>query len=132
MDRNDEFEAAWGEITDIIAQMVNASIADDDITVESLRMEVLDKLKDIDCEFDGNASVLATIAQYLALPNEKLDLFLKAYRIAERTQDLLNLTLISHSIAEIYVCDFKDVENGDAWLSKLNNSPILNMTNRNT
>ena len=112
-------ESDWLEIKELASEIANASLGLDPISVESLRIKLLDRLSALEEKYGESASILGVVAEYLELPSDKLALFEKAYLIADRQKDHLNKTLISHSIAELYVLDFKDAENGRMWLGRL-------------
>ena len=112
-------ESDWEEIKEIAAEIANAAISEDSIFVESLRLKLLDKLASLEEKYGEHASLLGVIAEYIEMPDEKMSLFNRAYEIAEKQKDYLNLTLVSHSIAELYILEFKDEQNGARWLDKL-------------
>lgn len=105
----------WGILGDLAADLVNEESHD---KWEVIRKKILIYLNRLTKKYGNKASILATKADYVnsILMREKL--LLLAYEIIEDT-DLKNKTLISSSLAELYIADQKNYTKGQYWLNLL-------------
>lgn len=64
-------------------------------------------------------SILATKSDYLLRSSRRESLLIRAYELARRRKDTKNLTLVSASLAELYIEELNDTVNGRVWIARL-------------
>ncbi len=109
----------WRAIKSIAARIANATISNDGELVIKLRCELLACITSLEVKYGQKASLLATRADYVEDNQERISLLVKAYDIAQRHGDKLNMTLLCSSLADLYIAEIGDRLEGRKWLSRL-------------
>jgi len=108
----------WTTILELGVGIANAAMVDNDTLVTSLTLEILNHLNELERKYGKQISILATKADYIESANERISLYLQAWNIAKERSDNANLVLISSSLAELYIEDFYDFDEGKKWLTE--------------
>lgn len=109
----------WDRITGMSAEIANAAMADNDALVKSTTQRILKQLDALEKKYGKLPSILATKAEYVESANGRVILLQEAWRIANEMDDKNNLVLISSSLAQLYIEDFRDFNEGEKWLTVL-------------
>ena len=92
---------------------------------EAWRKKILLKLNKFIKTYPKSIDLLATKADYLTRKSQREEYLLKAYSMAKRYGDVKNQTLISSSLAILYIEELEDFIKGGVWISKLRDA-LLN------
>lgn len=109
----------WGEIQGLSYAIANASSLEDNLTNDTLTKELLYKLDRLKLKYGALPILLSTRADYIENINERLKLYKQAFYGALETIDKQCVTQSAESIAELYVDEMRDYNNGNIWLKKL-------------
>ena len=110
----------WEAIKELSAKCANA-VSDnfEDKKFSDLRKKMLRRLNRLSIKYGEKPSIFATKADYVISNKNRENLLKSAFYLAEKMHDYKNMTLISSSLAEFYVEDIGDLENGKKWLDCL-------------
>lgn len=106
----------WNAVHELVLNIVNAEAEAEENIFTNQLLQFLDELEE---KYGVLPSILATRADYVSDVNEQAMLFRQAYALAEASNDKNNLTLISHSLAELYIKELKETSEGQVWLKRL-------------
>lgn len=106
----------WDTVHELSVDIVNAR---GEAEANILTKRLLAYLKELEDKYGPLPSILATRADYVSDPGEKLSCLRQAYALAEATCDTTNMAEIAHSLAEFYIEDMGDVVEGRIWLMHL-------------
>ena len=109
-------DADWGRIHGLAVEIVNGSLAEDQRSADRARTSLIELLDQFDEKYGPKPSLLATRADYVDSPVEREGLLRKAFSEAERIGDQKNRELIAHSLAQLFIEDVRDLEEGARWL----------------
>lgn len=108
----------WNVVHELVLNIVNAEAEAEENIFTNQLFQFLDELE---AKYGILPSILATRADYVSDVNEQAMLFKHAYALAEASNDIKNLKLISHSLAELYIEDLKGFSEGRIWMERLRN-----------
>jgi hypothetical protein len=106
----------WNAVHELVLSIANAEAEAEENIFTNQLLQVLDELEG---RYGALPSILATRADYVSDVSEQAVLFKQAYALAESSNDIRNLKLISHSLAELYIRELKDPSEGRVWLKRL-------------
>jgi hypothetical protein len=109
----------WDQVHDLACQIVNTSSRGDDESSSKYTEHLLSLLDELQTKYGELPSLFATRADYIDDISERLRLLGRAYDLADTHQDRSNQVLIAFSLAQIYIEELTDPENGGAWLDIL-------------
>lgn len=111
----------WNAVHELVLNIANAEAeAEENIFTNQL----LQLLNELEGRYGILPSILATRADYVSDINEQAMLFRQAHALAEASNDIKNLKLISHSLAELYIKDLEDRSEGQTWIKRLSDHLI--------
>ena len=105
----------WDKLGDLAADLANE---ESDIQCEAIRKKILIYLNGLTKKYGNRASIFATKSDYVKplLMKERLLLF--SYDLTE-DGDLKNKTMISSSLADLYIDEQENYAKGHHWLDVL-------------
>ena len=109
-------DADWSQVHELALDVANSSTAVEDANAVRARESLFALLDQLDRKYGPKPSLLATRADYVDSLESRDDLLHIAYGEAERTGDGTNLILVAHSLAEFYIEEVPNLEQGAAWL----------------
>ena len=112
-------ETDWEEIQERASEIAEAALAGDMGRMQALKSGLMQRLEDLANQYGPNPALLGVRAEYTDDAGERLALCQKAYVLAEQGGDSESLTMLSHSLAELYIEEFHDAANGNRWLARL-------------
>jgi hypothetical protein len=112
----------WDRVRELACEIVNTSSSGNDNASSEATECLLSWLDTLQGKYGELPSILATKADYIEDTSERLRLLKRAYELAEVRQDKSNLLLTASSLAEIYIAELADLENGRTWLETLEKS----------
>ncbi len=111
--------ADWDKITELAADIANATSSDDELLISEYTRQILLLLEQMEEKYGALPSILATRADYIDDQFESLRLLTRAFDIAATRKDSKNCTFVASSISRIYIEDLLDIKIGKEWLGKL-------------
>ena len=108
--------ADWDRVHELAVDIANCSMAEDGAGETRARTSLIALLDELDDKYGPKPSLLATRADYVQLPEDRARLLLAAYSEAERIADATNRQLIAHSLAELYLGEILNLDEGARWL----------------
>lgn len=103
----------WDMVHELAVDIVNT----DGDEHEKLKVRLLNLLEQLEEKYGELPSILATWADYTDDLGRKEQLLTRAYVLAEARHDSLNELELAHSLAELYIENFKDAKEGSNWLA---------------
>lgn len=114
----------WSLIHKQAVNIANASSIGDMKLSNSYEKQLHGYLRTLQKKYGPLPSIISTRADYTDDLAERVKLYKRAYRLAGKINDELNLMLAAWSLASIYIDDFKQKSNGREWLSRLKDALI--------
>lgn len=105
----------WDRVHELAVQIVNHLAKEEEAAEARARASLLALLDLLDQKYGPRPSLLATRADYVE-SSERERLLRIAYTEAERIGDDRNRQLITHSLAEFYIDDVHNFDEGATWL----------------
>jgi hypothetical protein len=105
----------WDVVHELAVNLVNT----DEERSEECRARLLRYLDKLEEKYGELPSILATRADYVDDLNAREQLLTRAYSLAENRRDGRNALYLAHSLAELYVEEFKNGSEGRKWLERL-------------
>jgi hypothetical protein len=105
----------WDRVHELAVDIVNA----DETEAETCRGRLLAYLETLEQKYGELPSILATRADYVDDPRRRETLLSRAYDLAKDRRDDRNTAYIAHSLAELYIGEFRDYWAGQRWLDEL-------------
>lgn len=109
----------------VIQNDVEIYVESSEEEAEAWRKKILLKLNKFIKIYPKSIDLLATKADYLTRKSQREKYLLKAYSMAKRYGDVKNQTLISSSLAILYIEELENFIKGGVWISKLRDA-LLN------
>jgi hypothetical protein len=109
----------WDAVQAIALDLLDAIIRQDDASQEEHRTRLLREIDRLERKYGERPSLLATRADFAEDPAVAEPLLLRAYALAEGSDDARNALYVSHSLAGLYVDDLRDVVRGRLWTDRL-------------
>lgn len=109
-------DADWDHVHELAVEIVNCSAAEEEEAEARARTSLLALLDRLDEKYGPKPSLLATRADYVESSESRERLLRSAYSEAERIADEKNQELIAHSLAEFYIEDVRNLDEGARWL----------------
>jgi hypothetical protein len=109
----------WNRVGVLAADIANARCADDDQAAEQRTKKILLLLEKLERKYGRLPSILATRADYTADVVGQARLLREAWTAAKRLGDHKNITLITSSLAELFVEERHDTRQGSVWVKRL-------------
>ena len=110
-------DANWNRIHELALLLLKHA---DDKTKPRYRRRLLSCLDRLEKKYGLLPSILATRADFISNSRQQEKLFLRAYCLAKSRHDGTNLLYVSHSLAELYVENLKNVVKSGKWLRIFN------------
>jgi hypothetical protein len=114
-----ESSLAWRKLTQAAEEYCAAVESENLQGAERERKQILRLLNAVERTFGRVPSVLATRADYVRPTSLKERLLLEAFAEAKRLKDAKNVTLISASLAQLYLEEVGDMVLGRKWVDAL-------------
>jgi len=105
----------WDRVHELAVDIVNA----DETGATECRNRLLNYLETLEHKYGELPSILSTRADYVDDLTAKEALLLRAYALAKARSDYRNVTYVAHSLAELYIEEFKNYWEGQRWLEDL-------------
>jgi len=105
----------WDVVHELAVEIVNANGERE----ERCRAHLLSYLDELQEKYGERPSILATRADYVGDARSKEELLRRAYALAQARGDGRNALYVAHSLAELYIEEFKDASEGHKWLGCL-------------
>jgi hypothetical protein len=109
----------WSEVHELAVEVVSLSADGDEPASSAARRRLLALLDDLSKQYGPLPSLLATRADYVEDDGAREYWLLAGYDEALRRGDSKNLTLISHSLAQLYVESRPTSVEAARWLDHL-------------
>ncbi len=105
----------WDRVHELAVDIVNANEA----AAKEYRDRLLEYLGTLEQKYGELPSILSTRADYVDDLKAKEALLIRAYIVAKNRSDYRNATYVAHSLAELYIEEFKNYSEGQRWLEDL-------------
>lgn len=112
-------KADWDKILELAVDIGNAGEAEDETLADENRVAVLGVIDELLVKYGERASLLSVKASYLEDDQERIDLLLKAYALAEKDNDTYTMAEVAWDLANTYWYSLKDRENAKLWNDRL-------------
>ena len=107
----------WDHVRELAVDIVNNADSEEKATARTSRLlEFLDTLEE---KYGTLPSILATRADFIDDRAISISLLKDAYSLAELRNDQANALYTAHSLAQLYVDELGEPENGRIWLERL-------------
>ena len=103
----------WERVHELALAVANTSDPDEE---KHFRRKLLDFLRELRSRYGDLSSILATEADYIDDVRASESLFLQAFDLAKRTEDLRNQRYVALSLADLYASDLPNLSAGRLWL----------------
>lgn len=113
------FLRKWENVTELAADIVNADAKNDAKAALSAKRKLLSYLKGLQKSFGVHPSIVATRADYEKKPKRRVELYKRAFQLAQDIGDARNQTLVSSSLAQIYTEELRNSREATTWLKVL-------------
>jgi hypothetical protein len=110
-------DADWDRVHELAVAIVNASAREDEEGEARARVTLFTVLDQLDDKYGPKPSLLATRADYVESPEHREWLLRAAYTQAASRDDYKNQLLIAHSLAEFFIEEVVNLEEGAVWLA---------------
>lgn len=107
----------WDMVVELATKI--ADVVDDEHDYQICVAELMQCLDKLEQKYGVRPSILSTRADYVSDIAEALSLLKKAFVLSQSLGDKKNMTFIASSIAEKYIEDLSDFNNGQLWLNEL-------------
>ena len=108
----------WALVKRMACKLSNETARNDCESAARAKRSLLAILSRLEAKYGPKPSILATRADYLPRSGKKTALLLRAYRLAERSHDGINVELICLSLAKLYLEDLCCIKEGKRWLAR--------------
>jgi hypothetical protein len=109
----------WDEVHTLALLSLKASLSSNKKAEKSFTQRMLKYLRWLEDKYGQLPSILATRADYISGNRAKERLFLRAYRMSTERKDVFNQTEIAHSLAMLYIEEWRQYQEGLKWLKQL-------------
>jgi len=109
-------DADWDRVHELAVAIVNASAREEEAARVRARATLFTLLDQLDDKYGPKPSLLATRADYLESHEHREWLWRAAYTEALRLDDHTNQLLVAHSLAEFFIEEVGNLEEGATWL----------------
>lgn len=106
----------WDLVHELAVKIFNAVEEEEKA---NCRRFLLEHLNGLEAKYGPLPSILATRADFIENLDRREQLLRRAYSLAESRGDGRNALYLAHSLAELYVEDFKNGSEGRKWLERL-------------
>lgn len=110
----------WDIVTSLAAEIAN-SVCErgNNCAAETATKKLLQQLARLEEKYGRLPSIVATQADYVNDVRERVRLLEDAWILAKNTRDNVNLVFIASSLAETFIDELEDQNNGRKWLERL-------------
>lgn len=119
MPSKDVTKEEWDEICELSADIADAICEEADFVTEKITHQLLYKLSRLRLKYGELPILLSTRADHIDDLDERLRLYKRAIELALEIGDDACATQSAESIAQIYIEELQDQENGQTWLNQL-------------
>jgi hypothetical protein len=108
----------WDRVKALAVAIVNAT-EDNEEGGEAETTALMTFLDSLETKYGAHPSILATRADFLADPDDAVQLLEQAYTLAVERRDARNRVYIADSLASTFIRELEDPEGGNVWLQRL-------------
>jgi hypothetical protein len=109
----------WERVSELATEIANAALSDDDARTRDGEKRMRAYLRELQAKHGALPSILEIMGCYTDGRARKEKLFKQAFEIAQATRDYPNKTSIADSLANLYINEFRDIEQARIWLEIL-------------
>ena len=106
----------WDRVHELAVDIVNAGEGEESIALTGALLAYMDRLEE---KYGQLPSIVATRADYVEDPLERLALLEHAYGLALEQSDRKNLVLVASSLVSLHIETVRDADQAERWLRAL-------------